>query len=132
MDAPAGMAPNSSTGESSIGELFGRLAEDGKAYARAEVNLYRAIAARRLGQARNGAIALIAALFLVNAALIALLVGFALQLAKWIGPALGGLVVFLVIGIVGFLLVRYGAGKLGALAGDEDERKALADAGSMA
>ena len=132
MDAPAGMAPNSSTGESSIGELFGRLVEHGKAYARAEVNLYRAIAARRLGQARYGAIALVAALFMVNAALIALLVGFALQLAKWIGPALGGLAVFLIVGILGFLLVRYGAAKLGALSGDEDERKALADAESIA
>jgi hypothetical protein len=132
LDAPAGMAANRSSDESTIGELFGRLAEDGKAYARAEVNLYRAIAARRLGQARNGAIALVAALFLVNAALIALLVGFALQLAKWIGPALGGLVVFLAVGVVGFLLVRYGAGKLGALAGDEDERKALVDAESVA
>jgi Putative Actinobacterial Holin-X, holin superfamily III len=132
LDSAAGMPPNSATGESSIGELFGRLAEDGKAYARAEVNLYRAIATRRIGQARNGAIALVAALFLVNAALIALLVGFALQLGKWLGPALGGLVVFLVVGVIGFLLVRYGAAKLGSLSGDEDERKALADAESIA
>jgi hypothetical protein len=120
------------TADGSIGELFGRLTEDGKAYARAEANLYRTIAMRRLGQARNGAIALVAALFLVNAALIALLVGFALQLAKWIGPALGGLAIFLIVGVVGFLLVRYGAAKLGALSGDEDERKALADAETIA
>jgi hypothetical protein len=125
-------APASHPGESSIGELFGRLAEDGKAYARAEVNLYRTIAMRRVGQARNGAIALVAALFLVNAALIALLVGLALQLAKWIGPALGGLVVFLVVGVIGFVLVRYGAGKLGALGGDPDERTALIKAETAA
>jgi fatty acid desaturase len=124
LDAPAGMG-DGSIGESSIGELFGRLAEDGKAYVRAEANLYRAIALRRVGQARNAAIALVAALFLVNAALIALLVGFALQLGEWIGPALGGLVVFLVVGAVGFLLVRYGAARLGALGGDADERAAL-------
>ena len=120
MDAPAGR-----TSDPSIGELFGRLAEDGKAYARAEIGLYRTIAARRVGKARNGAIALVAALFLVNAALIALLVGFALQLAQWIGPALGGLAVFLIVGVIGFLLVRYGAGKLAALSGDEEERAAL-------
>jgi fatty acid desaturase len=117
---------SAATGESSIGELFGRLAEDGKAYVRAEANLYRTIAVRRVAQARNGAIALVAALFLVNAALIALLVGFALQLGKWIGPALGGLAVFVVVGAIGFLLVRYGAARLGALGGDEDERAAMA------
>jgi hypothetical protein len=125
LDAPAGIG-DGSIGESSIGELFGRLAEDGKAYVRAEANLYRAIALRRVGQARNGAIALVAALFLVNAALIALLVGFALQLGEWIGPALGGLVVFLVVAAIGFLLVRFGAARLGALGGDADERAALA------
>ena len=121
MDAPAGRSS-----EPSIGELFGRLAEDGKAYARAEIGLYKAIAARRVGRARNGAIALVAALLLVNAALIALLVGFAMQIGEWIGPALGGLAVFLIVGIVGFLLVRYGAAKLGALGGDPEERAALA------
>lgn len=120
MDAPAGRRS-----ESSIGELFGRLAEDGKAFAAAEVGLYKAIALRRVGLARNGAIALVAALFLVNAALIALLVGFAMQLAKWVGPALGGLIVFVVVAILGFVLVRYGAAKLTALGGDADERAAL-------
>lgn len=120
MDAPAGMKA-----ESSIGELFGRLAEDGRAFVKAEIGLYRTVAVRRAGLARNGVIALVAALFLVNAALIALLVGFAMQLAKWVGPAFGGLIVFVVIGILGFVLVRYGAGKMSALGGDEDERAAL-------
>jgi hypothetical protein len=120
MDAPTGRSA-----ESSIGELFGRLAEDAKAFARAEVGLYRAIAVRRAGLARNGAIALVAALFLVNAALIALLVGLAMQLAEWVGPALGGLIVFLVVAAIGFGLVRYGAGKLTALGGDAEERAAL-------
>jgi fatty acid desaturase len=124
LDAPAGIR-GGRVEESSIGELFGRLAEDGKAYVRAEANLYRAIALRRVGQARNGAIALVAALFLVNAALVALLVGFALQVGEWIGPALGGLAVFLVVAVIGFLLVRYGAARLGALGGDADERAAL-------
>src|SRR4051812_41747572 len=120
MDAPTGRSA-----ESSIGELFGRLAEDAKAFARAEAGLYRAIAVRRAGLARNGAIALVVALFLVNAALIAMLVGFALQLAQWVGPALGGLIVFLVVAAIGFGLVRYGAGKLTALGGDAEERAAL-------
>lgn len=112
--------------EATIGELFGRLADEGKAFARAEANLYKAIAVRRVSLAKNGAIALVAALFLVNAALIALMVGLAMQLAKWVGPALGGLILFVVVGILGFVLVRYGVAKLGALAGDADERAALA------
>ena len=121
MDAPA-----SRPSEPTIGELFGRLADEGKAFARAEANLYRTIAVRRAGLAKNGAIALVAALFLVNAALVALMVGMALQIAKWTGPALGGLILFVVVGGVGYALVRYGIGKLGALAGDADERAALA------
>ena len=118
--------------EPSIGELFGRLAEDGKAFARAEANLYKTIATRRVGLAKNGAIALVAALFLVNAALIAFMVGLAMQLAKWVGPALGGLILFVVVGILGFVLVRYGIGKLGALGGDAEERSALAAGEKMA
>jgi len=131
LDSPAG-TQDRAVGESSIGELFGRLAEDGKAYARAEANLYRTIALRRIGQARNGAIALVAAVFLVNAALIALLVGFALQLGKWIGPALGGLAIFVLVAIVGFGLVRFGAARLGALGGDADERAAMAGSETVA
>src|SRR3954469_228001 len=120
MDAPAGR-----TGESSIGELFGRLAEDGRSFVEAEIGLYKKVAVRRAGLARNGAIALVAALFLVNAALVALLVGLALQLAIWVGPALGGMIVFVAAATIGFALVRYGAGKLTALGGDADERAAL-------
>jgi hypothetical protein len=38
---------------------------------------------------------------------------------------LGGLVVLAVTGIIAFLLVRYGASKMGALGGDEEEKAAL-------
>jgi hypothetical protein len=119
-------AQTSRPSEPTIGELFGRLADEGKAFARAEANLYRTIAMRRASLAKNGAIALVATLFLVNAALIALMVGLAMQLAKWVGPALGGLIVFVVVGALGYFLVRYGIGKLAALGGDAEERAALA------
>jgi hypothetical protein len=119
-------AQTSRPSEPTIGELFGRLADEGKSFARAEANLFRTIAMRRVGLAKNGAIALVAALFLVNAALVALMVGLALQIAKWTGPALGGLILFAAVGILGFVLVRYGIGKLTALGGDADERAALA------
>jgi hypothetical protein len=120
VDAPASRPP-----EPTIGELFGRLADEGKAFAWAEANLYRAIAMRRVSLAKNGVIALVATLFLVNAALVAFMVGLAMQLAKWVGPALGGLIVLVVVGILGFVLVRYGIGKLAALGGDAEERAAL-------
>jgi hypothetical protein len=113
-------------GERSIGDLFGSLAQEGKAYVSAEVDLYRTIARRRVGKARNGAIALVAAIFLLNAALITLVVCIALALATLIGPLLAGIGTFVGVGMIAFLLVRYGAGKLSALGGDEEERAALA------
>jgi hypothetical protein len=120
LDAPVGNET-----ERSIGELFGRLADDGKAYVRAEVGLYKAIAARRAGQARNGAIALAGALVLANAALIVLLVGLSLELALLVGPALAGIIVAVALFIAAFFLVRYGAAKMKALSGDAEEQAAL-------
>lgn len=120
MDSPTGQSE-----ESSLGELFGRLSDDARAYAAAEAKLYQAIARRRVGRARNGAIALVVAALLANAALIVLLVGLSLELALHVGPALGGLIVAAVVLVGAFLLVRYGAAKLGALAGDPEERAAI-------
>lgn len=119
MDAPAGNE------ESSLGELFGRLSDDARAYAAAEAKLYQAIARRRIGRARNGAIAIVAGVLLANAALLVLLVGLSLELALHVGPALAGLIVTAIGLVVAFVLVRYGAGKLGALSGDTEERAAL-------
>jgi hypothetical protein len=120
LDAPA------STGQdSSIGELFGRLSDEARAYAAAEAKLYQAIARRRVGRARNGAIALVAAALLANAALSVLLIGLSLELAVHVGPALGGLIVTLAVLGIAFLLLRYGAAKLGALSGDPEERAAI-------
>ena len=119
MDAPAGNQ------ERSIGELFGQLSDDARSYAAAEAKLYQAIARRRVGRARNGAIALVVAALLANAALGVLLIGLSLELALHVGPALGGLIVTIVVLAIAFLLVRYGASKLGALGGDPEERAAL-------
>jgi hypothetical protein len=118
-------APASREEESSLGELFGRLSEDARAYASAEAKLYQAIARRRIGRARNGAIALVAAALLANAALLVLLIGLSLELARLVGPALAGLIVTVAVLGIGFLLARYGAAKLGALSGDPEESAAL-------
>jgi heme A synthase len=110
----------------SIGDLFGRLADEGKAYVRAEAGVYKAVATRRIGNAKSGVIALVAAALLMNAALGMLLVCLALGLAPIVGPVLAGLIVFAAIAIISFFLVRFGAARMKALGGDPEERAALA------
>ena len=112
--------------EPSIGDLFGRLADEGKAYVRAEAGVYKAIAARRVGNAKSGVIALVAAALLMNAALGMLIICLALGLAPVVGPVLAGLIVFAVIAILSFVLVRFGAARMKALGGDAEEKAALA------
>lgn len=119
------MDPHAGKQERSIGELFGQLSDDARTYAAAEAKLYQAIARHRVGRARNGAIALVVAVLLANAALSILLIGLLLELARHVSPALAGLIVTVVVLGIAFLLVRYGAGKLGALGGDAEEQSAL-------
>ncbi len=112
--------------EDSIGDLVGRLVEDGREYAKAEIGLYRQIARYRAGRARNGLLLLTAGAVLGLSALTALIIGFVMGLATLIGPVLAGLAVALVLAGGGYILVRIGIGGLGALSGDEDEKQALA------
>ena len=126
MGAPAG-----NKDESSLGELFGRLADDGRAFVKAEAGLYKTIALRRAGKAKSGAIALVAAALLANAALIVLLIGIALELAVHVGRFFGALITALGAGLIAFLLIRFGAARMKALSGDEEESKALAAGANM-
>lgn len=112
--------------EESIGELLGRLAADGRAFVRAEVGVYKTIAARRIKRARNGLIALAIGALLLVCSVTALLFGLVLWLATLIGPLLAGLAVAALFILVGVLLIRAGIGGLKALGGDEAEREALA------
>jgi hypothetical protein len=84
--------------ESSIGDLFHQLVNDGRNLVGAEVNLYKQIALYRVGKAKTGLIALVAAGLLAYAGLIALLVGSRHGSCDLIGPVAGGLVVFAVVG----------------------------------
>ena len=111
--------------ESSVGDLFHQLVEDGRSLIGAEVNLYKQIAAYRASKAKNGIVALVAALFLLNAALVAFFVSLVMGLADLMGPVLAGVVVLAVTGIVGFFLVRYGVAKVAVLGGDAEEKAAL-------
>jgi hypothetical protein len=111
---------------SSIKDLFGQLVDDGRGLVRAEVNLYKQVALYRAGKAKIGIASLVAGGLLAFAGLIAALVGVVMGLADLIGPVAGGLAVLAVCGIIAFLLVRFGAAKMAALSGDDDEKAALA------
>ncbi len=111
--------------DESIGTLLGRLADDGRAYVKAEISVYKAIAARRAARARSGLIALAIGVVLLVSSITALLLGLVLWLATLIGPLLAGLAIAAVLILAGFVLVRIGISGLKALGGDEAERAAL-------
>lgn len=112
--------------DESIGDLVGRLVEDGREYAKAEIGLYKQIARYRAARARNGLVLLLAGGVLALSALTALIIGFVLGLATLIGPVLAGIAVALVLAGLGLFLVKVGVSGLGALSGDEEERQAIA------
>ena len=120
MDAPA-QDPN----EESIGDLIGRLLDDGRSYARAEIDLIRQIARHRAARARTGLSMLAAGAVLARSALTALILGLVLGLATLIHPLLAGLAVAALLAAVGYGLIRYGLTGLRALGGDDEEREAV-------
>ena len=77
--------------EAPIGELFGRLIDDGKAYAKAEVDLVRARAEAQANRAKLPAILGAGAIAFGFAGVIALVLTLVLSLASLIGPLAGGL-----------------------------------------
>ena len=98
--------------ERPVGELVHELIEEGKAYARAEIDLAKAIA-----EAKARALVLPAALFatafvLALAAVTALALGVVLALAKFIGPLLAGIVGLIVFAAIAGGLGWYGAERL--------------------
>jgi len=111
--------------DESIGDLFGRLIDDGRSYAKAEIDLYRQIALHRAGRARTGLVALIAGAVLLLSSLTALILGLVLGLAELIGPLLAGLAIAALLALAGYVLIRFGLNGLRALAGEEGERQAL-------
>lgn len=112
--------------EESIADLVNRLIEDGRSYARAEIDLLKQIARHRAGRARTGLVLVTAGAVLGLSALTALVLGLVLGLATLIGPLAAGLVVTAVLAGIAFLLVRFGLAGLRALSGDEEERQAVA------
>jgi hypothetical protein len=98
--------------ERPVGELVHELIEDGKAYARAEFGLAKAIAS-----AKGKALVLPAALFgaafvCALAGVTALAVGVVLALARFIGPLAAGFIGLLIFAGIAGALGWYGAQRL--------------------
>jgi hypothetical protein len=95
-----------------IGDIVSDLVDDAKAYARAEADLAKAIAADKAQGLKVGAILLVTALVVAFGAITALSVGIFALLATFLGPLLGGIVAFLLIGGVAGLLAWAGIAKI--------------------
>lgn len=101
--------------ERPIGELFGRLVDEGKAYARAELGLAKATAEAKADAAKKPALLGAASLLFLIAGVIVLCMTLALALATLVGPLAGGLIACLITFAVAyglFLWARQEAGKL--------------------
>ena len=101
--------------EKPIGELFGQLIDEGKAYAKAELGLAKASAEAKADAAKKPALYGAAALLFLIAGVVVLSMTLALALATLVGPLAGGLIAALItFGIAYglFLLARQEAGKL--------------------
>lgn len=108
--------------EASVGELFKRLTDDAANLFRAELNLYRQTAFRRVVRARGGIVAIVAGALIVNSALVALLIGLVLGVARFIGPVGAGLVVAAAAALAGYFLIRWGISKIGELSREADSK----------
>ena len=121
----AGAAPEPQGDSEAIGDLVGRLVADGRAYAEAEFELYRAIAEHRAERGRKAVVMLAIGWFLLIAAMSALTIGAMIALALTIGPLLAGLAVAAPMALVGYLLARYGWAGIRGLGRDRAERAAI-------
>ncbi|MFD1787202.1 phage holin family protein [Sphingomonas floccifaciens] len=90
-----------------IGDAIGQVAEDAKAYALAQVDVAKAVAAARFRAAKAGLILGVTAVLLAGSALTALLVGLIIALSTLTGPLLAtAIVVVVVLAIAGILGAR--------------------------
>lgn len=83
--------------EIGYGELIKGLIKDGEGFAKARLNLYKALAKYRAAQARLPLAMIVAGVVVAFAAVIGLTLGIVLALALCVGPLLAGIIV----GVVG-------------------------------
>ena len=103
---------NNPQGERPIGELVHELVEEGKAYAKAELDVVKAIAAAK-GKALIVPVGLFGAAFVVAiSAIMALAFGVFMELYAFMDPLLAGLLSFLLFAAIAGGLGWYGARRL--------------------
>lgn len=120
MDGPAG-----DPREESIGDLFGRLVEDGRTYAEAELALLKAIAEYRAVRARRALVALSVGWFLLVSSMTALIIGAVTGLSQHMSPFLSGILVGVPMAAIGYGLISYGWGGIKGLGRDKAEQQAI-------
>jgi hypothetical protein len=98
--------------ERPVGDLVHELVEEGKAYARAEVGLARAIATAKARALALPAALLATAAILALAAVSALAAGVVIALARLIGPLAAGFVGMLLFAAIAGCLGWYGIERL--------------------
>lgn len=108
-----------------VTNIFKRLVDDARTYARAEVDLYKGIARYRAGKAKSGVAKIVVGGVFLWFAVSALLLGVVLALATLIGPLAAGLAVAVLLAQVGFYMIRSGLPGIAALSGDEEEAEAV-------
>ena len=101
-----------SDGEETLAALAGRAIEETRAVVGAEIALFKARAAERIGAYRNAIIFFAVAGVLALAALIALLVGLILSLATLIGPGFATAAVVIGVLVIAAILALVGKARL--------------------
>ncbi|HEX8446142.1 MAG TPA: phage holin family protein [Sphingomonas sp.] len=114
------MIPPRDIADDSVGTLLQRLADDGRAYVRAEVDVARASVRARVGSAKVAIIAGFAALFIAQAGLTVLFLAIGSALAMlmplWAGQLLAALLALAAAG----LLVKYAIAHASPPTGDPE------------
>ena len=98
--------------EEPISSLVGRLVDDTRGLASAEIGLYKARAGERLSAYKSAIVFFAVAGVLALAALIALLVGLIISLATLIGPGLATVAVVVTVFVIAGVLGMIGKGRL--------------------
>ena len=98
--------------ERPIGEVVSQLIDEGKAYAKAELNVARALVTDKANRLKVPAILFVGALLVMLAGLSGLAVGLALALAALVGPLAAGLIVLVLFAGIAGGLAWVGARKL--------------------
>jgi hypothetical protein len=99
----------------SIGEIVGQLVDDGKAYAQAEFDVGKALAAAKARALRAPLLLLVGSLFVAFGAVSGLCLAIVLALDEVIGHLLAGFVAFVLIGGAAAVLAWLGVNKLKAI-----------------